>query len=113
VAYVPKPRPGSIPNDEFVTLAKATPADVLILDVRNSDEANAGMIRGALLIPDEDLLARMGEVPKNKRIITHCSTGIRAEMAYHKLKQAGYANVGFLYAALDVKKDGTFKVTAN
>ena len=112
VAYVPKPRPGSIPNDEFVTLAKATPADVLILDVRNSDEANAGMIKGALLIPDEDLQARIGEVPKTKRIITHCSTGVRAEMAYHKLKAAGY-NVGFLYAALDVKKDGTFKVTAN
>jgi len=112
VAYVPKPRPGSIPNDEFVTLAKATPADVLILDVRNSDEANAGMIKGALLIPDEDLQARMGEVPKTKRIITHCSTGVRAEMAYHKLKAAGY-NVAFLFAALDVKKDGTFKVTAN
>jgi rhodanese-related sulfurtransferase len=71
------------------------------------------MIKGAMLIPDEDLVARMSEVPKNKRIITHCSTGIRAEMAYHKLKQAGYTNVGFLYAALDVKKDGTFKVTAN
>ena len=112
VAYVPKPRPGSIPNEEFVKLATATPADVLILDVRNTDEANAGMIKGAMLIPDEDLLARIAEVPKSKRIITHCSTGIRAEMAYHKLKQAGY-NVGFLYAALDVKKDGTFKVTAN
>jgi rhodanese-related sulfurtransferase len=113
VAYVPKPRPGSIPNEEFIKLASATPGDVLILDVRNPDEANAGMIKGAMLIPDEDLLARMGEVPKNKRIITHCSTGIRAEMAYHKLKQAGYANVGFLYAQLDVKKDGSFKVTAN
>jgi len=112
VAYVPKPRPGSIPNDEFVKLAKATPADVIILDVRNTDEANAGMIKGAVLIPDEDLLARMGEVPKDKRIITHCSTGIRAEMAYHKLKQAGY-NAGFLYAGLDVKKNGEFKVTPN
>ena len=112
VAYVPKPRPGSIPNDEFVRLATATPGDVLILDVRNTDEANAGMIKGAVLIPDEELLARMGELPKDKRIITHCSTGIRAEMAYHKLKQAGY-NVGFLYATLDVKKNGTFKVTAN
>jgi rhodanese-related sulfurtransferase len=112
VAYAPKPRPGSIPNDEFVRLASATPPDVLILDVRNTDEANAGMIKGAKLIPDEELLARMGELPRDKRIITHCSTGIRAEMAYHKLKQAGY-NAGFLYAALDVKKDGTFKVTAN
>jgi rhodanese-related sulfurtransferase len=112
VAYVPKPRPGSIPNDEFVKLASATPSGVLILDVRNTDEANAGMIKGAMLIPDEELLVRMGEVPKDKQIVTHCSTGIRAEMAYHKLKQAGY-NVAFLYAALDVKKDGTFKVTAN
>lgn len=112
VVYVPKPRAGSIPNDEFVKLATATPAGVLILDVRNSDEANAGMIKGALLIPDEELLARIGELPKDKRIITHCSTGIRAEMAYHKLKQAGY-NVAFLYAALDVKKNGAFKVTPN
>ena len=112
VAYVPKPRPGSIPNDEFVKLASATPGDVLILDVRNTDEANAGMIKGAVLIPDEDLLARIGELPKDKRIIAHCSTGVRAEMAYHKLKQAGY-NAGFLYAALDVKKNGEFKVTPN
>jgi len=112
VAYVPKPRPGSIPNEEFVRLASATPPDVLILDVRNTDEANAGMIKGAKLIPDEELLARMGEVPKDKRIITHCSTGIRAEMAYHKLKQAGY-NAGFVYAVVDVKKNGQFKVTPN
>jgi len=112
VAYVPKPRPGSIPNDEFVRLASATPTGVLILDVRNPDEANAGMIKGAVLIPDEDLLARMGELPKDKRIVTHCSTGIRAEMAYHKLKQAGY-DVAFLYAVLDVKKNGEFRVTPN
>jgi len=112
VAYAPKPRPGSIPNDEFVKLARATPPGVLILDVRNRDEANAGMIKGAVLIPDEDLQARMGEVPKDRRIVTYCSTGVRAEMAYHKLKQAGY-DVAFLYAELDVKKNGEFKLTAN
>ena len=112
IAYTPKPRAGSIPNDEFVKLATATPADVLILDVRNADEANAGMIKGAVLIPDEELSARMSEVPKDKRIITHCSTGVRAEMAYHKLKEAGY-NAAFVYAEVDVKKSGEFKVTPN
>ncbi len=110
VAYVPKPRPGSIPNDEFLAFVKATPADVLILDVRNADEAQGGMIKGAVLIPDEELLARMKELPKDKRIITHCSTGIRAEMAYHKLKDAGY-KAGFVYADLDVKKTGDVKLT--
>jgi rhodanese-related sulfurtransferase len=110
VAYVPKPRPGSVPVDEFSKLARGTPPDVLILDVRNQDEANAGMIKGALLIPDEDLTARIGELPKGKRIIAHCSTGIRAEMAYHKLKDAGYKS-GFLNAEIAIDKAGNFKIT--
>jgi len=110
VAYAPKPRPGSISADEFTKLARSTPADVLILDVRNKDEANAGMIKGAVLIPDEELLARMGELPKDKRIIAHCTTGIRAEMAYYKLKEAGY-KAGFLNEEIDVAKSGSFKIT--
>ena len=111
IAYAPKPRPGEISIAEFTTLAKATPADVLILDVRNQDEANAGMIKGAKLIPDEDLLARIGEVPKDKRIVTHCATGVRAEMAYHKLKDKGY-KVNFVKADIAIKKDGSFVATA-
>jgi rhodanese-related sulfurtransferase len=110
IAYAPKPRPGELSFAEFTQLAKATPADTLILDVRNQDEANSGMIKGAKLIPDEELLARMGEVPKDKRIIAHCSTGVRAEMAYHKLKDKGY-KVNFLKADMDIKKDGSFKIT--
>jgi rhodanese-related sulfurtransferase len=110
IAYAPKPRPGEISIAEFTTLATATPADVLILDVRNQDEANAGMIKGAKLIPDEDLLARIGEVPKDKRIVTHCATGVRAEMAYHKLKDQGY-KVNFVKADLAIKKDGSFVAT--
>lgn len=112
VVYVPKARPGSIANAEFVKLANATPPGVLILDVRNTDEANAGMIKGAMLIPDEELLARMGELPKDKQIVAHCSTGIRAEMAYHKLKDAGY-KVTFLYAPIEIRKNGEFTVTQN
>jgi len=111
VAYAPKPRPGSITVDEFSKLAQATPADVLILDVRNVDEANAGMIKGAMLIPEEDLAARIAELPKGKRIIIHCSTGIRAEMAYHKLKDAGYM-AGFLNADIDIDKQGKIKITS-
>ncbi len=110
IAYAPKPRAGSLPMAEFTTLAKKTPADVLILDVRNPDEASAGMIKGALLIPDEELQSRLAELPKDKRIVAHCLTGVRAEMAYHKLKAAGY-NVAFLNNEIEVAKDGSFKIT--
>lgn len=110
IAYAPKPRAGSLPVAEFTTLAKNTPADVLILDVRNPDEAQQGMIKGAVLIPDEELGARMAELPKGKRIVTHCLTGIRAEMAYHKLKEAGF-KAAFLNNEIEVAKDGSFKIT--
>lgn len=112
IAYAPKPRPGEVSIDDFTALAKATPADTLILDVRNADEAKTGMIKGALLIPDEDLLARIAEVPRGKRIVTHCLTGTRAEMAYHKLKEKGY-NAGFLKAAIAIDGTGAFKITPN
>ena len=112
IAYVPALRPGEIAIDDFTAIAKSTPAGTLILDVRNADEAKGGMIKGALLVPDEDLLARMGEVPKDKRIVTHCLTGTRAEMAYHKLKEKGY-NVSFLKAAIAIDGTGAFKITPN
>lgn len=110
IAYAPKPRAGSLPMTEFTTLAKATPTDTLILDVRNPDEAAQGMIKGAVLIPDEELQARLAELPRDKRIVAHCLTGIRAEMAYHKLKAAGF-NAAFLNNEIEVRKDGSFKIT--
>jgi rhodanese-related sulfurtransferase len=109
MVYVPKPRPGEISIDDFKRIAAATPADTMILDVRNRDEGNAGMLKGATLIPDEELLDRMAEVPKDKKIVTHCSTGVRAEMAYHKLKEKGY-NVSFLNAKIDIDKEGNFTI---
>jgi rhodanese-related sulfurtransferase len=111
IAYAPKPRQGSVAAAEFQKLATNTPPDVLILDVRNQDEANAGMIKGAKLVPDEKIATRLAEIPKDKRIVTHCATGIRAEMAYHKLKEAGYKDVGFLYGDIEIAKDGKFKIT--
>jgi len=112
VAYAPKPRPGDIGIDAFKKLAASTPADTLILDVRNQDEANAGMIKGAKLIPDEELNARMGELPKDKRIVAHCATGVRAEMAYHKLKEKGF-NVAFVKGDIEIDKAGKLTVTPN
>jgi rhodanese-related sulfurtransferase len=110
-AYAPKPRPGSLPVDEFRAIAADRPADTLILDVRNRDELKEGMIAGALNVPDEEVLARLAEIPRDKRIVTHCSTGVRAEMAYHKLKERGFARVAFLDADVDFENDGKLVVT--
>ncbi|HEY3307816.1 MAG TPA: rhodanese-like domain-containing protein [Desulfuromonadaceae bacterium] len=109
--YVPKPRPGEINLEEFKKYAAELPNNVMIIDVRNTDEGNAGMLKTAKLIPAEELKDRISEIPKDKLIITHCSTGVRAEMAYHTLKELGYTNVKFVNAKMEFDKKGGFTIT--
>ena len=111
VTYTPKPRPGEINIAEFEKYAANLPANVMIIDVRNPDEGNAGMLKNAKLIPAEEFNERQAEIPKDKLIVTLCSTGVRAEMAYHALKGLGYTNVKFVNAKTDFAKDGSYKMT--
>lgn len=90
IYYLPRPHPGEIVGDEFINIAQNLPEDKLILDVRTPAETGLGMIEGAVNIPVDELQARTGELPKNKEIITHCRTGLRAEMAYTILRNAGF-----------------------
>jgi len=89
IFYLPRPHPGEIVGDEFLNIVKNRPKDVLILDVRTPTEAGLGMIEGAVNIPVDELQARVKELPRDKEIITHCRTGLRAEMAYSILRNAG------------------------
>lgn len=109
VIYVPKLREGELPPEEFLKHAKEEGKDYLILDVRNKDEANTGMIKHAKLIPAEELEQRIAEVPTDKLIITHCATGVRAEMAYHTLKGKGI-KAKFLNSEIAIDKSGKIKI---
>lgn len=71
-----------------------------------------GVIKGAKNIPVNELKDRLNELPKDKEIVIHCATGMRAEMAYNILKEAGY-NVKFLDATIQIKKGGKYKITEN
>lgn len=110
VSYVPKPRPGEISIEDFKTLTEKGAPDKIILDARDKDEAMNGMIKGAINIPAGELKDRMKEFPKNKEIIAHCTTGIRAESAYDELKEAGFP-VRYLNAIIQIDKDGKYEIT--
>lgn len=105
ITFVPKPKPGSVPAEEFKALVASIPADTIVLDVRNPDEVAAGAFKGSVHIPADQVATRLAELPKDKRIVCHCSTGTRAEMTYNVLKSAGYGRVAFLDAP--VEWDGT------
>jgi rhodanese-related sulfurtransferase len=110
ISYVPKPRPGEISIDDFKAIAEKAGGDKIILDVRDKDETMNGMIAGAINIPAGEINERLQELPKNKEIITHCVTGLRAESAYDDLIAAGY-KVRFLNAIIQIDNDGKYEIT--
>ncbi|MGO9015431.1 MAG: rhodanese-like domain-containing protein [Dissulfurispiraceae bacterium] len=109
IVYVPKLRAGEISIEEFKRIAETSPADKLLLDVRDEDEALQGMLKGALNVPSWDLKNRFKDITRDKEIILYCDTGLRAEMAYHTLKEAGF-KVRFLNANIKIDKDGKYTI---
>ena len=85
--------PKLIDVDELDTLLKE--GKVFLLDVRDPDELkSAGAVKGYVNIPLSDLEKRMGEIPKDKIIVTFCARGKRAALAGEKLNKAGYQVIG-------------------
>ncbi len=44
-----------------------------VVDVRTDDQYKSGHIKGAVHIPEMDIAARAGELPRDKTIVTYCS----------------------------------------
>src|SRR5437879_488130 len=69
--------------------------NILFLDVRDPDEIQRlGTMKGYVNIPLSQLESRLGEIPKDKLIITACSHGIRAAQAAALLEKNGYKTLG-------------------
>ncbi|MGA9118918.1 MAG: rhodanese-like domain-containing protein [Bacteroidota bacterium] len=67
---------------------------LVVLDVRTSDEfgSETGHLRGARLIPVQELDKRMGELDpvKARTIIVYCRTGHRSKIAQNMLLAKGF-----------------------
>src|SRR5690606_6065108 len=67
--------------------------DVQIIDVRTESEYSAGHIKGVENIVLTSLENNIGKISKDKPVIVHCQSGVRAAMAYSILKRNGIQNV--------------------
>ncbi|ALE93891.1 hypothetical protein AOC05_01715 [Arthrobacter alpinus] len=64
--------------------------DVQIIDVREARELSTGMIEDAVHIPAGDVLARVGELDKSRRIIAVCHGGGRSTRVAQALTELGF-----------------------
>lgn len=67
--------------------------DVVVIDVREQSEYDAGHIPGVTLIPLGELTQRVNEIPTDKTVIMTCRSGNRSGQATDYLRQNGFDNV--------------------
>lgn len=78
-----------IPTVDVRDIPSPIPDDVVVLDVREDGEWQAGHIDGATHIPLGDLPARVGELDPTVRTLVICHLGGRSARATHWLQAQG------------------------
>lgn len=62
----------------------------LVLDVRSPEEFAAGHVPGAVLIPEDQLATRIGELGEPREVVVYCRTGRRSGLAEPVLESHGF-----------------------
>jgi NADPH-dependent 2,4-dienoyl-CoA reductase/sulfur reductase-like enzyme/rhodanese-related sulfurtransferase len=105
---------GHIARGDLSTVAPETwqPNGDFLLDVRDTDEVEEfGKLKNAVNIPLGQLRDRLGELPRDRKIVTYCQKGQRGYLAACALHGRGFEEVanlrgGFLQARLLAETEG-------
>jgi hydroxyacylglutathione hydrolase len=87
-----------------------SPVPFMLLDVRTAEEYAEGHIKGALLIPVQELQQRISEVPKDRQVYVYCRSGVRSVRASKILVKAGYTRVENVQGGFMAWKDAGYPV---
>jgi rhodanese-related sulfurtransferase len=83
---------------------------VAFIDTRDAAQFAAGSIPGARNIEWREVLGRIKEIPKEKKVILFCNTGSLSAQAAFALRVAGRDNVLVLQTGFDGwKRDAAYK----
>src|SRR3954462_12794684 len=99
------------PSDVKTTLSNGN--GIVLLDVRESDEWDAGHIPGAKHVPRGYLESRIeGAVPdRSANVVLNCASGNRSALAAHTLRELmGYEHVSSMTGGITLWKDRGFDV---
>ena len=72
--------------------------EVFILDVRTQEEYASGHLKGSTLlavqdIPKQELVEKLKEIPKDRKILVYCKSGRRSAQASGILAENGFARI--------------------
>jgi rhodanese-related sulfurtransferase len=97
--YIPQ-----ISLQDFVELRNWDANRIVVLDVREPGEVDAGVIENSLCIPLAKLGVRLAELDREKLIVVHCKGGYRSSIATSILRRAGFRDIANLIGGFDAWK---------
>lgn len=80
--------PEQIPKSEY--------AKMVVIDARDATQYAKEHIPGAINIEWRQVLAKSGDIPKNKPVLIYCNTGTLSAQAGFALRVSGWENVRIL-----------------
>lgn len=80
--------PEQIPKSEY--------AKMMVIDARDAAQYAKEHIPGAVNIEWRQVLAKSGDIPKNKPVLIYCNTGTLSAQAGFALRVSGWENVKIL-----------------
>lgn len=89
---------GEVSKEDFLKVVKGEDTSAVILDVRTPEETAIGGFPNSIPVPLDQIDSRLADIPIDKKLYVHCTTGARADMAAQELKKNGFNNVFFLVA---------------
>jgi len=66
---------------------------VIMLDIREPYELASGYARGSWLMPMNSVPQRLGELPRDQRLLVICAAGARSASVTHYLRGQGFSDV--------------------
>lgn len=89
--------------------------EAVVIDVRNQASYDIGHIKGAQLIPLNEVVNRMDQLPRNKLIVTYCSCPAEhtAAIAVNNLKGKGFENAAALIGGFPAWQSAGLPVETN
>ena len=86
------------PQEAFSLVGQRS--DLYVLDVRTPREYQQTRLEDARLIPIDQFVKRLAEVPKKRPVLVYCAVGSRSAQVVNFLARQGYSEIYNLYGGI-------------
>ena len=92
---------GQIQPAELARKLRASPEDIVLLDVREPYERAFAAILPSFHVPVREIPGRVSEIPRDREVVVYCHTGVRSAMVVAYLGTLGFPRVLNLEGGID------------